>query len=102
MAKGFYECLVLSFERTVRVVTHTVDETDLRLLLLLEIPQNDDNIIDLKHHEGPKGNLHFKSKRFTVSIVNDTTAADVKYHFAHVVMGETQFSNYNLYQHTFS
>ena len=47
---------------------------------------------DLKHREGPKGNLCFKTKRFT---------ADVKYHFADVVMSETQFSNYKLYQHTF-
>ena len=83
MAKGFSEGLVLSFERTV---------TDLQLLWLLEISINDDNKIDLKHREGPKGNLYFKTKRFT---------ADVKYHFADVVMSETQFSNYKLYQHTF-
>ena len=83
MAKGFSEGLVLSFERTV---------TDLQLSWLLEISINDDNKIDLKHREGPKGNLYFKTKRFT---------ADVKYHFADVVMSETQFSNYKLYQHTF-
>jgi len=83
MAEGFSEGLVLSFERTV---------TDLQLSWLLEISINDDNKIDLKHREGPKGNLYFKTKRFT---------ADVKYHFADVVMGETQFSNYKLYQHTF-
>lgn len=83
MAKGFSECLVLSFEQTV---------TDLQLSWLLEIPINDDNKIDLKHREGPKGNLYFKTKRFT---------ADVKYHYADVVMSETQFSNYKLYQHTF-
>ena len=83
MAEGFSEGLVLSFERTV---------TDLQLSWLLEISINDDNKINLKHREGPKGNLYFKTKRFT---------ADVKYHFADVVMSETQFSNYKLYQHTF-
>ena len=83
MAEGFSDGLVLSFERTV---------TDLQLSWLLEISINDDNKIDLKHREGPKGNLYFKTKRFT---------SDVKYHFADVVMSETQFSNYKLYQHTF-
>lgn len=83
MTKGFSEGLVLSFERTV---------TDLQLSWLLEISINDDNKIDLKHREEPKCNLYFKTKRFT---------SDVKYHFADVVMSETQFSNYKLYQHTF-
>ena len=50
MANGFSGCLVSSFERTV---------TDLQLSCLLEIPINDDNKIDLKHREGPKGNLYF-------------------------------------------
>ena len=73
--------LAFVFERTARVVMHTVDVTDLRLLLLLEIPINEDNKIDLKHREGPKGNLYFKTKRFTVNIVNGSNYSRCKVPF---------------------